>query len=441
MLNNSIYQSLVDVLAKVEINRVEQFQKAWKAYYGQLPKPLMVKPGKPDDNIRLNFARLIVDKGVSFLFGKEVDFELDKVENEENPAERWLNDCWYFNRKMSLLQKVATNGGVCGHCFIKIQWKPGMSFPRLINLDPETVTVSLAADDLDNVVSYKIQYPSIDPKTGKPVSIRQIIEPDGLTWHITDQVGDVERLTWRTTNDQLWPYTWPPVVFCQNMPVPNEFWGASDIEPDILEINKAINFTMTNIGRINKYHAHPKTWGSGFNADEFKVAVDETIVLPSPEAQLHNLEMQTDLGSSLEFYKRLKEALHEMSRIPEVALGKLESINGLSGLALQILYGPLLEKTETKRLLYGDMLIELNRRLLEIGGFGADNFTEIHWQEMLPSDPKMIREMALLDQQLGVSDDTLLIKLGYNPDLEREKKKLNTEQMASTLLENFDDGK
>lgn len=437
-MTNMIYSALADQLEKDETSRLEQFRNAWKAYYGDLPKPLKVRPGTVDDNIRLNFARLIVDKGVSFLFGKEVNFEID--EGETTPAETWLSGCWQRNRKMTLLQKAALNGGVCGHCFLKIQYTPGDEYPRLIVLDPETVTVVLAADDLENVLSYKIQYPSKDPISKKPVAIRQLIERDGTRWMITDQVGSIDSLSWRTTGEQIWPYAWPPVVECQNLPAPNEFWGVSDIEPDILEVNMAINFVVSNTGRILKYHAHPKTWGKGFDASQLKIAVDETLIIPSETGELHNLEMQTDLSSSIEFYKRLKEALHEASRIPEVATGKLESTSGLSGLALQILYQPLLEKTETKRLLYGDMLVELNRRMLEIGGFGTDNITEIHWPELLPTDPLQERQAALIDQQLGVSTDTLLMRLGYDPDLEREKSQKSTEQLGDQLLSAFDKG-
>jgi hypothetical protein len=438
-MTNLIYESQVEMLAKEETNRLEQFRAAWEAYYGNLPKPLKVKPGNVDDNIRLNFIKLIVNKGVSFLFGKEVGFEL--AEGGEISAETWLKDCWQKNRKMTLLQKAALNGGVCGHCFVKIQVDAKSSYPRLIVVDPETITVTMAADDLENVQSYKIQYPSKDPKSGKPIAIRQIIEKENTYWHIKDQVGSVENLGhWVTTSEQNWSYSFPPIVECQNLPAPNEFWGMSDIEPDILEINKAINFSVSNTGRILKYHAHPKTWGKGFSADQLKIAVDETIIIPSETGELHNLEMQTELSSSIEFYNRLKEALHETSQTPEVAMGKLESIGGLSGLALKILYGPLLEKTETKRLLYGDMLIELNRRLLEIGGHGADNITKLHWQDILPKDEKQERETALVDKQLGVSDDTLLTQLGYDPETEKEKKQKDSATLASSLLGAFDKG-
>lgn len=436
---NAIYNSLMEILDKEETNRLEQFRKAWDAYYGNLPKPLKVKPGKQDDNIRLNFCRLIVDKSVYFLFGKPLEFELE--EGADTKAEQWLQDCWQYNKKMTTLQKLGINGGVCGHGFIKIHWNPGMEYPRLIVLDPETVTVTLAADDISEILSYKIQYPSRDPKSRKPIMVRQVIEKDGNFWHIKDQIGSVENLnSWTTTQEQNWPYAWPPIVDCQNLPTPNEFWGTSDIEPDILEVNNGINFVVSNLGRIIKYHAHPKTWGKGFSANELKIAVDETLVLPSPEAELHNLEMQTDLTSSNEFYKRLKEALHEVSHTPEVATGKLESAGNLSGLALQILYSPLVEKTETKRLLYGDMLIELNRRLLEIGGYGNENITKLHWQTILPEDEKQKRETALVDKQLGVSNDTLLMQLGYNPDLEREKVARQTDALGQEILTAFDRG-
>jgi hypothetical protein len=195
---------------------------------------------------------------------------------------------------------------------------------------------------------------------------------------------------------------------------------------------------LSNIARILRFHAHPKTWAKGCAATDLKVAVDETIVLQSPEAELHNLEMQGDLNSSLEFYKRLKEAMHEIADVPEVATGKVESIGSLSGVALQILYQPLINKTKSKRETYGEMLIELNRRILEMAGFGSDNICEIHWSELLPKDIMQERQAALLDQQLGVSQDTLLMQLGYNPDLERQKRETNSADLAETMLTAFD---
>jgi hypothetical protein len=47
----------------------------------------------------------------------------------------------------------------------------------------------------------------------------------------------------------------------------------------------------------------------------------------------------------------------------------------------------------------------------------------------------------MIDKQLGVSNDTLQMQLGYNPDVEREKKKTQMEELGSQLLGAFDRGK
>lgn len=436
MLSNPIYTSLLTILGQDEQSRVEVMRRRWEAYYGKIPPALRVRPGQINDNVRINYARIIVDKGVSFLFGKEIAFEIDEI--QETQAETWLDSVWRRSKKMSLLQNAALVGGVTGHVFIKIV--PRDPFPRLVVLDPETVTVTLAPDDAQQILGYQISFTRVDPKTGKPIGVRQVIERDGPFWHITDQVGDLERLNWVTAGEMVWPYAFSPIVDCQNLPAPGEFWGQSDLEDDVIEVIRAINFIASNTARIIRFHAHPKTWGRGFVAKDLKMGVDDTIILPSERAELHNLEMQSDLASSLRYLDVLRQALHEISRVPEVSTGNLDRVGALSGVALQILYQPLVEKTSTKRLLYGDMLIELNRRLLAMGGFGEDLHTTIHWQEVLPSDPMQERQVALIDMQIGVSKDTLLQRLGYDPDIEAQKKQVESADLGEQILTAFDRG-
>ena len=85
-------------------------------------------------------------------------------------------------------------------------------------------------------------------------------------------------------------------------------------------------------------------------------------------------------------------------------------------------------------------MVELNRRLLALGGYGEENRTLIHWPELLPVDARAEAETALLHQQLGASADTLLQRLGFDPDLEREKREAGGRQLAEGLLTAFDRG-
>ncbi len=415
--------------------RLLGYQRAWAAYFGDFRKPLKVRKGVPDDNVVVNFVRIVVDKGVAFLFGHEPRFEISEL--EDTRAEEWLAEVWRRNRKMQFLQKVALNGAVCGHAFVKIV--PGEPFPKLVNLSPEYVHVVTDPDDIDEVVRYVIQYPAVGPQ-GERLVIRQVIErDDGGRWLVTDQVSERDK-PFVTRSEAVWPWSWPPIADCQNLPSPNEYYGIPDVEQDVIDLNDAINFVLSNMARIIRFHAHPKTWGKGFTANQLKVAVDETIVLPSPDAELHNLEMQSDLEASIRLYERLREALHEVTRVPEVATGKLDRAGALSGVALQILYQPLLEKTRMKRMTYGELLVELNRHLLEMGGFGPDNVTTIHWPELLPKDALAERQAALIDQQLGVSQDTILQRLGFDPELERAKSEASSARLAERMLEAFDRG-
>ena len=436
-MNALIYESLVNLLMKGKEARLEQIRRAWRAYHGALSKPLKVRSGEIDDNVYANVARLVVDNGVSFLFGKAVEFEID--ETEETLAEQYLTKVWNDNKKMSLLQRWALNGGVSGHGFIKIVERPG-DVPRLSVLDSESVHVKLEPDDYETLCGYVIAFPSVDPETNKPILVRQRIEQDGRGWIIIDEQADAKSLHWREVKRTDWRYSFSPIVDNQNLPAPNTFWGESDLSADVIAMQESINFTLRNIGRILRFHAHPKTWGSGFSADELKIAVDETLVFPNKDARLQNLEMQSDLESSLKFYQQLKGVFHQVTRVPEVVTGKVDNVGQLSGTALQILYRPIMEKTEVKRVTYGDALVELNRRLLAMGGFGDANFVTLHWPNLLPRNSLAARNTALLDQQLGVSQDTVLQRLGFDPALEREKRAADSAALGEQMLAAFDKG-
>lgn len=419
--------------------RLEQWRKAWDAYFGTFPATLKVKPGQADDNVAVNYVRLIVDKGVAFLFGQAVQWELDSETSERTPAELWLDECVRRSGGQLLWQKLAVNGGVCGHAFLKIvpAAQPG-GYPRLVNLSPEYVTVVSDPDDIDVVLRYIIEYPARGAE-GEQLTIRQTIERiEGGRWTVTDEVS-VNGRQWETRAAILWPWSWPPIVDCQNLPSPNEYYGIADVEEDVLKLNYAINFTLSNLQRVIRFHAHPKTWGTGFTTNMLPADVDKTIVLPAG-ATLANLEMQSDLASSIAYYERLKEALHETAHVPEVATGKLDSAGQLSGVALRILYQPLLDRTEQKRLTYGALLIELFRRLLDMAGYGDANLTTLHWPDLVPENRMEVLQAALLEKQLGTSDDTLLRELGRDPDAERAKQETNGDELGEQLLAAFDRG-
>lgn len=448
-LADSLTQDLAAVqfeyrMMEQERERLEAIDRNWKYYHGFHSAMLPTRAGQVNDNVTINLARLIVDKSASFLFGKEVTFELDHTDT--TPEEEWLEAVWRRNRKMTFLMRLAVTGGVTGHVFIKIvpdtqQGRP----PRLVSIEPEYVTVSHAGEDIEDVWRYRIQWIERD-RENRAMSRRQDIErdPGKARWQVINRIAYGSR-RWEPDPehpDTVWEYPWPPMIDCQNLVNPGAYWGLSDLED--LRQQDAINYIASKVQRILRYHAHPKTIGKAFDPDQVKVGEDEMLVLPGENSDLFNLEMQSDLGSSLAFMDKLIQWFLATARTPRLDPAVV-SVGALSGFALKVLYGDALEKAEVKRRTYGDMLVELNRRLCDLGGFGTEHYTEVYWQSPLPEDEReeQTRDQFELDYGLA-SKET--VQARRNIDHEVEEQRMSEQEAAegnvgAMLLRQFETGR
>jgi hypothetical protein len=417
---------------EAEAERLATIARNWDYYEGRHRKTLRVARDGVDDNIVVNFVRLAVDKTVSYLFGKEIFFQVGG--EEPDPYTDYLEAVFQRNRKMTFLQRLALSGAVAGHFFVQIQ--PDGEFPRLVILDPSTVSILTNPDDIDQVIGFRVQWNSVDDD-GRPAVRRVDIVQDGQIWRVRSFLSvRGGRDPFRQIGEASWPYPFPPVVHGQNLPAPHQVYGMSDVEP-LIPIQDAINFVISNTRRIYRLHGHPKTIATGVNTRQpLNWGPDETLVLSNENAKVWNLEMQGDLSAGIELYKRLVEAWHEIARIPVVSVGRLESIGSLSGVALRILYEPLLELVEVKRRTYGDALIELAQRLLSVrfGGEPREWPVSIRWPELIPAGIEEKARTALMLMQIGVSQDTLLEMLGFNPEHEARRQRFRSEDIVDKML-------
>lgn len=102
---------------------------------------------------------------------------------------------------------------------------------------------------------------------------------------------------------------------------------------------------------------------------------------------------------------------------------------GKSTSSLRVLHKDAIAKIATKRELFGDMLVELNRRILEMAGLNSIGGT-VEFKDMLPENET--EEVAALQQDLAaglVSKETAALRRGY--DWENEKEKMAGEQSQS----------
>lgn len=430
-------------LGSADQDRIAEMRQAFMAYYGQFVKPLQDDQNRPaKTNIITNRCATIVNTADDFLFGEPLTFELPKVSKEVAAfaLAAWGDE----DEMMTLLSEIHVNGAVCGHAFVQMlpNDDPAMP-PRIVNLDPMTVSVVLDPDDCNTVLAYIREYGVILPDKTQ-YTARQVlwrVDPDGLsladggydadtTWLIGHFIRDGKDASgpFRQNGDPIpWKYPFAPIIDCPNVNKPNEFWGLSDLPRQLRELNDSINFVESNISEIIKYYGHPLLWAEGSDASQISRAVDDIMCMPEG-AKLNALTLHSDLPAAEAFLENLRADMDEESRVPGVAQGRMKDIphGNIPGITMKFMFMPLLKKVGKKRRTYGRLIREIVRRVLAMGGklaYDPAHPVTLRWQSMLPSDDLAEAQTSVIKKGLGVSDSTILQELGYNPDEEAEKNK------------------
>jgi hypothetical protein len=199
--------------------RITKAALAWRYYIGEHDKPLNLDSSKIDDNMIINLVGLIIDKGVSALFGTTeteveggVKFQIidepgepgfieqvgsalagagrallgrQQEQEPDRPEQTYLDIVWRANKKNILLHDMGLTGGALGHVFSKIDPggtldpETGETCPRIINLDPSAVLCFWDGNDYDTVLWYRIDY-----LVGK-TAVRQDVVNGGNSWGFT----------------------------------------------------------------------------------------------------------------------------------------------------------------------------------------------------------------------------------------------------------------
>lgn len=433
---NPVDESKLQTYADAEKSRIQAYKAARDAYNGIFTDQTVRRVGDINDRVKVNRVKPIVSATVNFLFGSPPLWELPSSADGENAAqdssaEEWLKECLRVNQWEQLLLDLGINGGLCGTPYLAIDLSnlipnpanPLRGFPRLHVLDPADMSLRWDPMDIDRTTGYIWQYNTYDRVKRATMVVRRIVElrEDGRWW-VLDQRSYSPNLLyrgdWITDGEVAWPFDWSPILHCKNLPCPNEAYGEPDITPTIVELNKARNLNLSNWSRIVRKHAQPKPWVKGMAGKRIDLD-SEVIDMPSKDAEIGQLTPVVDGASSETLGRVIDEAICEESQTPSLVLGRPDQQGIPSGVALRIKLWPLLNKTETKRALYGPMLVEAMRRLLEAGGWGKGLVPVLKWAEMVPTDPKEEREVIQLDLGMGIaSKHTAAQKLGYDYDQE-----------------------
>ena len=422
---DAIALSLVNYMTA---DRIDELTRNRQYYEGRQRQPLKVKSGQGNDNLITNWIGLAVDRSNSMLFGGGVEFTVtDEAQNQ------WLQDAWTANKKNILLQRTGMDGELAGTWYIKLVPDAleynNATYPRLVLLDPSLMSIETDPMDIERVIAYIFEMKVSDSKSVREVTRRasddgEIVRNEvGLeegapagSWVVESWVSEGSVPTWKLVKSVVWPYPFPPIVHAQNLPSVHNVYGADGLSGG-LDVQDKYNFVDSNILKIIRYHAHPRTWARGLPANSSMEKVswggDEMIKATSESAEIRNLEMQSDLASSRAEKQDLKAAVFELNRSVDIASLK-DKIGNITNLGLRLLYSDALAKNATRRELYGDALSELCRRMLMLAGAVDVGDVTVTWGADLPADEVEDAKLILADLAAGlVSKETASEARGY----------------------------
>lgn len=451
--------------------RIDAADKTRNYRTGKQRLPLKLSKDGSDDNVILNFVGLVVDRSVSLLFGNGVTFQLPKVkavkgeEGEKteavaSPAQDFVDEVMNLNKQQILFHKLAVFGAEQGTPVVQFipdgyySYKLNRTVPRLIAVDPALVTIETKPDDMEQVTKYVVQWvvTGADGKerARKTEAVLESVDNEGTAtnearWNIYEYESD-QSGRWQLLEVTAWKYWFPPYFHWQNLPAVDDVYGLPDITPDVIRLQDKINYTSSNVSKIIRYHAHPKTVAQNTgDIASIDVGPDQMFkFMGQTDAKIYNLEMQSDLASSTRFMEILRQGLFDITRTPDIS-SMTDKIGALTNFGLHVLWQDALAKLGTKRELYGNALREIVRYVLVMGGFGDyPDPGEVVWPEALPESEA--ENSAAYQQDLAmqiVSKQTVAERRGYNWEQETERmdaEKAGEKTLGSMLLEGFDRG-
>lgn len=379
-----------------EIDRITKYYLYWKFYEGMHYKDFN------DGMLSFNYVKAFIDKVNMFLLGNEAftfhvtSFYTTQIDKEiEKLAEEIAMYHWGKSDKLQLAYEILQMGGITGDAWIGIEWRPDDEdrYYKISIFDSRQCFVTFRGGDYNEVETFLVRQP-LDKKGDNQYRLfvkrwsRESIE----TWYQMDVSIEENKVAKYEYERYDNPYGFIPVVHVKNKPNSAGYYGKSDMN-DILKINKIYNEIMQQLKAVIDYHVTPTTVITGASAKSLKKGLGQIWSGLPAEANVFNLGLDVDLSATVQFAKDLKTAMHELSDVPENALGKIQAISNTSAAALQITYHPLLQQANIKAMTYGEGITRVNSYIFRM--MKVDDPKNTRFVRLMKLAPEFFSEMRV----------------------------------------------
>lgn len=342
--------------------RLNRYANNWAFYLGH-HWGYRREAGEPQ--ITFNYIRALSDWMTNFTFGRGVNFKTPR--ETESIVPNLLHRVWEVdNDKRQILWGMGQTGSVNGDSFVKVAYEDpwidpiGRMHPgkvRIIVLNPAFCFPEWHPHDRSRLQRMKIKYRfwgTAPDGTRQVFTYTEILTDEWIEEYINDELVDEPRPN---------PIGVVPVVHVPNIPVEGSPWGLSDVQ-DVIPLNREFNEKSTEISDIINYHAAPVTVITGAKASQLEKGAKRVWGGLPEKANVFNLELSGNLGGPMAYLQLLKQGMHELTGVPEGALGQAQPISNTSGVALQITYMPAMNRHHIKTMQYGRGLERINEMVL-----------------------------------------------------------------------------
>lgn len=337
--------------------RLNRYAEYWAWYLGH---HWGVRKEFGDAQLTFNYIRAFSDYINNFCFSRGIAFNSAREYEHIVPA--LLKRIWQKDNNMkTVLWEMGQQGGVSGDSFIKVAYEPSWTDEagtvhegrvRILPLNSAYCFPTWHPHDRDRMLEFKLKYRFWGTNTEGTRSVytyTELIRADVIREYVNDELID-ER---PNVLGEI------PIVHIPNAPASGSPWGLADVQ-DIISLNRQYNETATDVVDIVNYHAAPITVVIGAKPSQLEKGANRVWSIGNKDVKVENLQSNVDLQYSIEVLSMLKRAMHEMTGVPESALGESQPISNTSGVALSIQFQPLMQKFELKKLQYGKGLKKIN---------------------------------------------------------------------------------
>jgi len=362
--------------------------------------------------VTFNYVKAFADYINNFIFGKSVTFNVPKEFEAITPA--LLQRVWEVdNEKDAVLWEMGNQGGVSGDCFVKVAYEPPAMVPqdeegnpipdvpqhlepgkvKIIPLNSAYCFPEWHPHDKYRLLRFKLKYKfwgtSLEG-TRQVFTYTEIITDTSIEEYINDEIIE--------GSPRPNPLGVIPIVHIANVPVSGSPWGLSDIN-DIIPLNREYNEKASEISDIINYHSAPVTIVTGAKLGNLEKGARKVWGGLPKDANVFTLENNVKLSDPMDYLELLKRGMHELTGVPETALGQVQPVSNTSGVALAIMYQPLMQRAHLKQVQYGLGIRKINEYVMRtLWVFEPETFTynpdtegildpDVNTSQLDPNDP------------------------------------------------------